>query len=198
MSKPIPAIILAAGKSERLGENKGLVDVSGTPLLDVIVERLSSAGCDPIMVVTRAELAVDYLTASPRCNVVINKTPEDGRTGTVQTGLISLGEELGRLPKSVLIVPVDRPGWEIQTLQKIVDSEGCVCPEKDGRGGHPIKIGLNEISAILTAPSDKPLRELVNPVRFVVEDNFLHLNIDTPNDLEDLKLWIDESDGLSR
>ncbi len=198
MSKPIPALILAAGKSERLGENKGLVDVSGNTLLDVIVERLSSVGCSPIIVVTRAELAIDYLTASPRCNVVINKSPEDGRTGTVQTGLISLGEELGALPKSVLIVPVDRPGWEIKTLQKIVDSEGCVCPEKDGRGGHPIKIGQDEISAILTAPSDKPLREIVNPIRFVVEDSFLHLNIDTPSDLEELKLWIDESDGLSR
>lgn len=196
MSKSLPAIILAAGESSRLGQAKALVVVQESPLLKLITERLHSEGCDPIIVVTRAELSFDCLAASPNCKVVINKFPESGRTGTIQVGLIAIGQETGNLPKSALIVPVDRPGWSQSTLRKLLDAEGCVCPEKGGIGGHPLRVGSKEIEEILAAPSDQSLRQLVNPERFEVEDSFLHLNLDTSDDLDELERWAIESDGL--
>ncbi len=198
MSKAIPAIILAAGASRRLGEDKALLEVAGNPLVALVAQRLSAAGCTPIVIVTRAELAFACLGAAPECKVAINKSPQEGRTGSIQVGLLALGEDNGRLPKAVLIVPLDRPGWSMSTLEKVVNSEGCVCPEKDGRGGHPLRISGTEVKAIMAAPSDTSLRQLTKPQRILVEDEFLHLNIDTPEDMVELERWVSQSDGLSR
>ncbi len=198
MSKAIPAIILAAGASRRLGEDKALLEVAGNPLVALVAQRLSAAGCTPIVIVTRAELAFACLGAAPECKVAINKSPQEGRTGSIQVGLLALGEDNGRLPKAVLIVPLDRPGWSMSTLEKVVNSEGCVCPEKDGRGGHPLRISGTEVKAIMAAPSDTSLRQLTKPQRILVEDEFLHLNIDTPEDMVELERWASQSDGLSR
>lgn len=198
MSKAIPAIILAAGASRRLGEDKALLEVAGNPLVALVAQRLSAAGCTPIVIVTRAELAFACLGAAPECKVAINKSPQEGRTGSIQVGLLALGEDNGRLPKAVLIVPLDRPGWSMSTLEKVVNTEGCVCPEKDGRGGHPLRISGTEVKAIMAAPSDTSLRQLTKPQRILVEDEFLHLNIDTPEDMVELERWASQSDGLSR
>ena len=198
MSKAIPAIILAAGASRRLGEDKALLEVAGNPLVALVAQRLSAAGCTPIVIVTRAELAFACLGAAPECKVAINKSPQEGRTGSIQVGLLALGEDNGRLPKAVLIVPLDRPGWSMSTLEKVVNTEGCVCPEKDGRGGHPLRISGTEVKAIMAAPSDTSLRQLTKPQRILVEDEFLHLNIDTPDDMVELERWASQSDGLSR
>ena len=198
MSKAIPAIILAAGASRRLGEDKALLEVAGNPLVVLVAQRLSAAGCTPIVIVTRAELAFACLGAAPECKVAINKYPQEGRTGSIQVGLLALGEDNGRLPKAVLIVPLDRPGWSMSTLEKVVNTEGCVCPEKDGRGGHPLRISGTEVKAIMAAPSDTSLRQLTKPQRILVEDEFLHLNIDTPEDMVELERWASQSDGLSR
>lgn len=198
MSKAIPAIILAAGASRRLGEDKALLEVAGNPLVALVAQRLSAAGCTPIVIVTRAELAFACLGAAPECKVAINKSPQEGRTGSIQVGLLALGEDNGHLPKAVLIVPLDRPGWSMSTLEKVVNTEGCVCPEKDGRGGHPLRISGTEVKAIMAAPSDTSLRQLTKPQRILVEDEFLHLNIDTPEDMVELERWASQSDGLSR
>lgn len=198
MSKAIPAIILAAGASRRLGEDKALLEVAGNPLVALVAQRLSAAGCTPIVIVTRAELAFACLGAAPECKVAINKSPKEGRTGSIQVGLLALGEDNGRLPKAVLIVPLDRPGWSMSTLEKVVNTEGCVCPEKDGRGGHPLRISGTEVKAIMAAPSDTSLRQLTKPQHILVEDEFIHLNIDTPEDMDELERWASQSDGLSR
>lgn len=198
MSKAIPAIILAAGASRRLGEDKALLEVAGNPLVALVAQRLSAAGCTPMVIVTRAELAFACLGAAPECKVAINKSPQEGRTGSIQVGLLALAEDSGRLPKAVLIVPIDRPGWSLSTLEKVLGTEGCVCPEKDGRGGHPLRISDVEIEAIMAAPSDLSLRQVTKPQRILVEDEFLHLNIDTPEDMVELERWASQSDGLSR
>ena len=39
----------------------------------------------------------------------------------------------------------------------------------------------------MLAESETPLRDLISPMRINVADNFLHLNIDTPDDLVELK-----------
>ena len=99
MAKGVPAIVLAAGESSRLGQPKALVQWNGETLVSRAVRLLQEKNCSPIIVVTRNELQVDVMLSCNDAIVVVNPKPEDGRTGTLQIGLISLISELGRTPR---------------------------------------------------------------------------------------------------
>ena len=180
-------IVLAAGASARLGQPKALVDVSGKKLIQHLVERLENVGLEPV-IVTRAELSVDILLALPERTVVINPNPDAGRTGSLQCGLKQiLDTKGGGQAFRLLVAPVDRPGFSDETLQLLMEKEVCACPSKDGRGGHPLLLMPDDVSRVRTAEPDTPLRDLCAPERFDVEDLHLHLNLDTPSDIEVLR-----------
>ncbi|MCH2435164.1 MAG: NTP transferase domain-containing protein [Candidatus Poseidoniaceae archaeon] len=61
MTKGVPAIVLAAGASSRLGEPKALVKWGGETLVARSVRMLQQSGSSTIIVVTRAELQVDVM-----------------------------------------------------------------------------------------------------------------------------------------
>ena len=180
-------IVLAAGASARLGQPKALLEIEGKPLIQHLVERLESAGLEPV-IVTRADLSVDLLLALPERTVVINPNPDAGRTGSLQCGRKQIldtkgGERAFRL----LVVPVDRPGFSNRTLETLMQKDVCACPAKDGRGGHPLLLMADDVARIRTADTDTPLRDLCTPERFEVEDLHLHLNLDTPAEIEVLR-----------
>ncbi|HJL59031.1 MAG TPA: NTP transferase domain-containing protein [Candidatus Thalassarchaeaceae archaeon] len=185
------AVILAAGSSERLGQPKAMVPVAiekrEIPLVKWVVERLEYAGITPI-IVTNQQLLVPVTFAVPGRTVVLNPAPEKGRTGSIQCGLATIIANIkGKRGMNVLITPVDRPGFSSSTLEALRHCQDTACPAKDGRGGHPVLITAEDVERIMLAESETPLRDLISPMRINVADNFLHLNIDTPDDLVELK-----------
>jgi len=188
------AVVLAAGASERLGQPKPLVPVptegGEVPLVRWMVERLEAADVE-VVVVTRQELVVDVMLALPGRAIVINPDPDAGRTGSLQCGIKALLDSK-RSPKElrVLVVPVDRPGFSDSTLGILLEAEECCCPAKDGRGGHPLLLMPEDLENILQAGRDIPLRDLVSPLKLIVSDPCLHLNLDSPDDLEPLSEFI--------
>ena len=181
------AVVLAAGASERLGHPKPLVPVptegGEVPLVRWMVERLEAADVE-VVVVTRQELVVDVMLALPGRAIVINPDPDAGRTGSLQCGIKALLDSK-RSPKElrVLVVPVDRPGFSDSTLGILLEAEECCCPSKDGRGGHPLLLMPEDLENILQAGRDIPLRDLVSPLKLIVSDPHLHLNLDSEQDL---------------
>ncbi len=173
------AIILAAGASERLGMHKALVDVGGMTLVELVGEKLQQANLK-VTIVTRRSLEESIRTLLPEVEIVVNPNPEMGRTGTVQCGIHAVG--VG----PVLIVPVDRPGFSISTIDVLCKADVTATPAFQGRGGHPIALTSNDCEVILKAKPDIPLRDLINASMIEVEDSNLHLNIDTPNDVQQL------------
>jgi CTP:molybdopterin cytidylyltransferase MocA len=157
------------------------------PLVKWVVERLEYAGITPI-IVTNQQLLVPVTFAVPGRTVVLNPAPEKGRTGSIQCGLATIIANIkGKRGMNVLITPVDRPGFSSSTLEALRHCQDTACPAKDGRGGHPVLITAEDVERIMLAESETPLRDLISPMRINVADNFLHLNIDTPDDLVELK-----------
>jgi len=122
----------------------------------------------------------------PSAHVVLNPDPEKGRTGSVQCGLASILERNGRLPKKVLLVPVDRPGWSVKLVSNLLESETSACPVWNDRGGHPLLMVGDDVNAVYLAEHDQPLSSLVQRKPMPVDFSWLHLNIDTEADLADL------------
>ena len=174
----IDAIILTAGASKRLGEPKSLVDIHGESLIQILIKKLKEKKIR-IIIVTRVELFNEMERLGEK--VVINNHPESGRTGSIQCGIKELESE------RCLIVPVDRPGFSNTTIEKLINSENTSCPSKNGKGGHPVILCKEDCEKILSSNPSTPLRDIINPIKIEVEDEFLHLNIDSPKDLEKLR-----------
>ena len=186
LTKSIPAIILNSGYSTRLGEPKSLIQVSGKSLLNHAVERLLFAGCSPIVIVANKELQFDSVMNSNGATVVVNNNPENGRTGSLKVALNSIMTELGRIPNSVIMSPIDRPGWKSSHITQLFQAKKSSCLFQTGQKGHPVKLVKSDLLKIINAPDDIPLRDLVKFDNTEVADALLSLNIDTPEDLVEL------------
>ncbi|RJU95475.1 MAG: hypothetical protein DWC00_05165 [Candidatus Poseidoniales archaeon] len=184
MAKQIEVLVLAAGLSRRLGQHKAMIDINGNPLIHHIVNRIKRSGMVSITSVTNSELLADVMLASPSANVVLNPYPDLGRTESIRCGLRSMIERLGSLPKRVLIVPIDRPGWDENIIQALVGLGTSTYPVDSGRGGHPLYLEEEDIRSVYLSKGDVPLKDLVNCQAVEVNFDSLHLNIDTPEDLE--------------
>ena len=182
----VEVILLAAVRSSRLGLPKALVDVHGQPLIQRLMSRLHQLNDVEVTIVTNTDLLADLMLLCPSAHVVLNPDPEKGRTGSVQRGLSSILERKGRLPRKVLLVPVDRPGWTVEIVRNLLQMETSSCPVWDKRGGHPLSIVGDDINAVYLAKGDVPLSSLVDRKTMPVDFRWLHLNIDTKEDLSEL------------
>lgn len=187
LPKATPAIILNSGFSSRLGEPKSLVQVCGKSLLTHAVEKLLIAGCSPVVVVVNKELQFDSVMNSKGATIVVNNNPENGRTGSLKVALNSILGDLGRMPNSVIMSPIDRPGWKSSHVTQLIQSESSSCLYQDGIKGHPVKLVKDDLLVIMSSADDAPLRELVKFDNTEVFDSLLSLNIDTPEDLVELE-----------
>ena len=179
----IGCIVLAAGESSRLGHPKALIEVGGETLVSWISRRLTELGLSPV-IVTRNELYQKVKDSVGDVDVIINYSPESGRTGTVKEGLKFLRMD-SRGPPRILIVPVDRPGFSQSTVKFLMSKVSSTCPVFDGRGGHPLLVSEEDCDKILKTPSDVPLNKVICPQRIPVDDRYLHLNIDTKDDVDE-------------
>ncbi len=184
MAKLCPAVILAAGASQRLGQPKSLVPIGNTTLVGLAYQKLVKAGCSPVLIVTRSELSVAIMQAAVGSTVLVNASPEQGRTGSIQCGLLSLAGDKGRMPKRVLIAPVDRPGWGVSDVQSLLLAQRSSTLSSNGRRGHPLLLDEQAIHSVLAALPERPLRDLVNFEEVIVNAPLLGLNIDTPEDID--------------
>jgi CTP:molybdopterin cytidylyltransferase MocA len=167
-----------------MGREKALVKIGQETLVGLTVRRLAAHGLSPV-IVTRSDIEREIAKAVPSSKVLVNPSPDTGRTGTLQIGIAELDAGIGT-DYMLLVVPVDRPGFSDSTLRSLISSKQTSCPEKDGRGGHPLIISADDIGRIRGSPPNVPLRNLVEPKRFEVNDPLLHLNVDSPIDLIEL------------
>jgi molybdopterin-guanine dinucleotide biosynthesis protein A len=83
----ISCIILAGGKSTRLGHDKVLETVGNTSLLEQVISRIDPLSKE-IIIVTAKERTFAQLASSPKIKVVSDIFPGQGSLGGIYTGLV--------------------------------------------------------------------------------------------------------------
>jgi molybdopterin-guanine dinucleotide biosynthesis protein A len=107
----VTAIILAGGKSRRLGRSKALEPIDGKRLIDRVVERLELQASEILIVTSRGQLD---LPISGGAEVLVDLYPDKGPLGGIYTGLTS-----ARFPHS-LVVACDMPFLNVRLLGYMV------------------------------------------------------------------------------
>jgi CTP:molybdopterin cytidylyltransferase MocA len=191
----IGAIILAAGSSTRMGEFKPLLSIGPRTLLGHTVSLFQESGIEDIAVVTghQSRDLIQELDRYP-CRSVLNANFSDGMLSSVQVGV----ETLDTAIDAFFLLPVDIPLVRRHTIHKLLEAMDqdphalVFYPEYQTRRGHPPLIRRDLAAAILSSDVQGGLRALLRKYRqksrnVPVDDPFILLDADTPEDLAFLK-----------
>jgi len=189
---PVPAIILAAGGSRRLGQPKQLVRIAGETLLARAIRVVRASAFDPIFVVLGAHhenirAAVDL----SHVRVVMNPDWEQGIATSIHAGIREL-LELDPHAAAALLLVCDQPRLTTEHLRTLIKAyehagePGIVASRYGGAAGIPAIFPKSQFSKLLALQGDEGARHLLrNPENSVVEVEFSdgEIDIDTPSNL---------------
>jgi molybdenum cofactor cytidylyltransferase len=186
--KVVAAILLAAGRSRRMGAFKPLLPFGDRTVITSCLTHLSDAGVREIVVVLghRADEVREHLQ-NANVAFALNDDPASEMGVSIARGVEQLSEDADAL----LIALVDHPAVSGDTIKTIVDAwvEGAqfVQPEFNGRGGHPVLINLKYRHDLMHLDPQKGLRALFDAHR----DQVRRLPVDSPFVARDMDTWED-------
>jgi molybdenum cofactor cytidylyltransferase len=184
----VDGVILAAGLSSRMERPKPLLMVGQVTFIERALTTLRRAGCRRIYIVVNAHAAWTSDIEGDDVEAVVNDYPESEPVDSVRVAL----ERVPADTAAVLVLPVDLPLISEETAAALVASFKAepghlILPFHNGVAGHPILVGRELFSEILTRPLDEGLRTLImenaRTLREVkVVDPGILIDIDTPDD----------------
>ena len=190
----IAAIILAAGRSRRMGRPKmSLPWKDGETLITHIVSIFQDAYVESIVVVAGENYeTVERLLAGLKVNIVAgSEASEAEMLNSVKVGLQSLEK---KAVEAALIMPGDHPLLLPSTVRALCDAwrqmpDRIYAPSFGSRRGHPLLIPKALWPEILTLEEGLHLRDFLGRHEteieyLVVNDPGVRFDIDTPEDYE--------------
>lgn len=189
----VAAIVLAAGRSSRMGDNhnKLLAEFDGVPLVRRVVEQVCGAGLDETLVVVghQGDRVQEALSGLP-LRFIKNDAASDGMSTSLKAGVAAL------LPQTrgALVVLADMPGVVTADFQAMLDvfaqSEGptIVRATHGGKRGNPVLLPRACFDDIALLEGDVGARGIVESGSYPVVDVELgraaSLDVDTPEALQ--------------
>lgn len=198
MIAPVPAIVLAAGASRRLGQPKQLLILGGETLLARVIRLANEAGAAPVYVVLGAHRETICANISPsswkQAVPVFSKDWEQGIATSIHAGLNALKENAPQ-GSAALILSCDQPRLTAAHLRALIDSFNAQSESSIAASSYAGVIGIPAVfprslfPELLELSGDKGARLLLNhPPCPLIAQPFEggEIDIDLPDDLIEL------------
>lgn len=186
----VAAVLLAAGRSRRMGAFKPLLPFGGRSVVEACVGSLLEAGASEVVVVVghRGEEVRAALAREKRVRFAVNEDAESGMGVSIARGVEAVSGAAG----AVLVALVDHPAVPPRAIRILIEARArtgarIVVPEWRGRGGHPVLIDLALREELLGVAPEKGLRALFEARRGEV----LRVASDSPFVARDMDTWGD-------
>ncbi|HEV7893582.1 MAG TPA: nucleotidyltransferase family protein [Pyrinomonadaceae bacterium] len=186
----ISAVLLAAGRSRRMGAFKPLLPFGSRSVVETCVANLLEAGaCEVVVVVGhRGEEVRAALAGETRVRFAVNEVEGSEMGVSVARGVEAVNAEA----KAVLVALVDYPAVPTSAIESLIEARArtgarLVAPEWQGRGGHPVLVDLTLREELLSVVHEKGLRALFDARRAEV----LRVPSDSPFVTRDMDTWDD-------
>jgi molybdenum cofactor cytidylyltransferase len=190
----LPAVILAAGFSSRMGLDKALLQIPGGDwFLARLARTFASSGCSRLIAVA-GPAGIDRIAAAAArddlaIDLVLNPDPSRGQLSSLQEAIAVL--DLGRT-RGLLMCPVDLPLVTERTTRRVLDAwqqtgAPIVRPARGGRHGHPVLFDARVLPELIAADPSVGARAVVRAhggevCDVEVDDPGAFDDIDTPED----------------
>ena len=196
-SSSLAGVILAAGASSRMGQDKALLQYGGRSFLAGTIQLLKNI-CDFVVVVVGKNIdVIRPVVYENSAYLVLNRQPELGQFSSLRLGLQAV---LDRGRDAACVTLVDRPPAELRTVQMLKErflrsspeTAWAVVPQFEGKHGHPVIFGREMMEVFLrTQPTDNARdieHQHQNRIEYLdVDDSRVVLNINTPEDYSALQ-----------
>ncbi len=193
LQTPVPGIILAAGRSLRMGKNKLLLPFRGKPILQHVIDAALQSSLSPLILVLGSDSdAIRSQVDSGTAFVIENKDFSRGYGSSLQVGLGALSNPCA----GVMFLLGDQPLVTVTTIEKLImafqaEPERWVAPSWNGQRGNPVITPASWFDRIFALKGDTGPREhLKDPsarLKLVdVDDRGVVFDIDSPEDYDRL------------
>jgi molybdenum cofactor cytidylyltransferase len=196
-NRNVPAIILAAGRSTRMGgPNKLLAELGGKPLVRIVTEQALASKAREVIVVTghqgdQIEKALQGL----KVKFVRNPDFAEGLSSSVKTGIAAVSADAD----GAVICLGDMPLISADLIDRLIEAFApdrgnlIAVPVSAGRRGNPVLWSRRFFSELMTLDGDIGARHLIEKhseavAEIPVEGHGAFLDIDTPQSLEAARL----------
>ena len=184
-------IVLAAGRSERMGRTKALLPTSDGTLLERAVRTLRTGGCADVVVVVNENAHAVHAAARTIARAV---TAPDRQDAVPLDSLRLALRGLQADARAVVVLPVDCPLVLPETVHHLMErfSQGdvlAVVPTWRGTQGHPVLLGTGLFDDIRSRHLPEGLRSLLaersaTVALLEVADPGITVDLDTPEDAQ--------------
>ncbi|MGB8182437.1 MAG: NTP transferase domain-containing protein, partial [Stellaceae bacterium] len=194
-ARKIAAVVLAAGRSRRMGTvNKLLIGVDGKPMMRHVVDAALAAGLAPVVVVTGHEREkVTAALTGLAVSLVDNPDYAEGLSTSLRTGLDVLPSEV----EGALICLADMPRVSAAELKRLTaafdprESRAIIVPTRHGKRGNPVLWARQFFAEMRAVAGDVGARHLIGAYPELVaeiemEGDGVLTDIDTPQALAKL------------
>ena len=195
----IPAIVLAAGKSSRMGRTKALLPVGSSrdTFLTRIIHVLREGGIGAIVVVIGGDAAA-VRASLPRddASIVVVENPryEEGQLSSLLVGLAAVEQRYDAV-EAAMVTLVDLPLISAATVRSVFEAfrakpgAPIVRPRRGHRHGHPVIFNQSIFGELRRADPSTGAKLVVRAhaaeeVNVDVDDDGAFIDIDTPEDYE--------------
>ena len=197
-SSQVGAIILAAGKSTRMGKAKQLLRLGESTVLGQTIEnvRRSTVADEVVLVLgASAEAIRSQLPAGlvEGLKLVVNPAYEQGMASSLRAGLSALDPQIG----AAFIVLADQPFVRPETFAQLADHYRrlrvqIVIPSYHGVRGNPVLLDRSVFAEVMALEGDIGCRAIFGShnegsAKVEVEDEGILLDIDNQEDYERLR-----------
>ena len=193
VGKDIHAVLLAAGRSERMGRNnKLLLNVDGIPLVRKSAINILNSNVTSMTVVTGFdENKIVNALSGLNVNFVKNINFREGLSSSLKAGLANITPT----PSAVIICLADMPKIQPEHINQLIENfdplkgwEICI-PTNNGERGNPVLIGSRFFPYIFETSGDFGAKQVMKQhsdkiVEVEIGTSDIHFDIDTQDEYE--------------
>lgn len=191
----IAALVLAAGQSRRMGENKLLADVDRQAMIVRTVKAVLASSVKPVLIVTgHQHAAIESALKGLPVRLIHNAHFADGLSTSLRAGISALPPNT----EGALVCLGDMPSVTSEQIDRLVaafdpaESRAICVPTFKGKRGNPVLWSAEFFPEMMTVAGDTGAKHLIGTYADAVceiemPDDAVLTDIDTPEALANLR-----------
>ena len=202
--KRIAAVVLAAGRSTRMGgPNKLLAEIARRPLVRIVAEEALASRADPVIVVAGHQRAeVEKALAGLRVRIVHNPDFAEGLGTSLRAGIAAVPAD----SDAAIVCLGDMPRVDAALMNRLIAAfdpdRGAlvVVPTFEGKRGNPVLWSRRFFPDLMAIEGDVGARRLIGRyseavAEVTVEGKAALIDVDTPEALSGVKAEMEAAAG---